>query len=148
MSSPAAVVGLMFRGVDIQDLDGLYLEIILGLDGIPEVRGEDSVVPALVGRVPRNRIADRLAIELDGFVRGVGSSETTDREDYRANVASMQALFDPELDPGLLEATLEDGTVATIHARTLTMLEESIVPTYKHVNFELESVDPRWSVGS
>lgn len=146
MSSPVAVIGLTFRGTDIQDLDGLFLEITGGLDELPEVRGEDTVVPGLAGRVSQNRIADRRELELEGYVRGVGADEEGDRSAYRTNVIAMQALFDPTLDPGELVASLEDGSTATINARALNIVGAQKMPSFKLVSVKLESVDPNWVI--
>jgi hypothetical protein len=145
MSSAAAVIGLTYRGTDIQALDGLWLEIVRGLDDIPTVRGRDTTVPGRAGRIPRNRIGDRLELELEGWIAGVGATEALARADYRTNVIAMQVLFDPRLAPGALVATLEDGSVQTINARTLPgMIVDGPEPTQKTVNVVLESVDPDW----
>lgn len=154
MSSDAAVIGLTYRGMDIQNTDGIFLEIIRGIGEVPEVRGVDLVVPALAGRVVRNRVADRLSIILEGFVRGVGGGsgsthdEDSDRSDFATNRAAFRALFDPTLDPGDLVATLEDGSYQHIAARTLNHVWDPQVPSFANVNVELESVDPDWTAGA
>lgn len=151
MSSSAAVIGLTYRGTDIQDTDGIFLEIVRGIGEVVEVRGVDLVVPAAAGRIVRNRVGDRLSIVLEGFVRGVGiasgtdTSEAADRADFAANRAIFRTLFDPTLAPGALVAVLEDGSSQTIDARTLNVLYDPQVPSYQRVNVELESVDPDWS---
>jgi hypothetical protein len=145
MSTAVATIGLTYRGTDIQILDGIFLEIVRGLTEVVEVRGVDLIVPAYAGQIVRNRVGHRLAIELRGWVRGTGASETPQREDIAAQRAAFRALFDPRLDPGDLVATLEDGTQQTIVARTLNILSVEIVPTFYQVSVELESVAPDWS---
>lgn len=74
MANPAAVVGLTFGGTDIQHNPiGIFLEIVRGLNEGPSVRGSDTVVPGLAGRIARNRVADRWDIELRGLVAGTGN---------------------------------------------------------------------------
>lgn len=140
MSSGAAVIGLTYDGTDIQQADyGIFLEIVRGLNEPPQVRGIDTVVPGLPGRVPRNRVVDVLTLELRGFVTGDG------RAAFRANAATVRALFYPTNDPAVLVATLEDGSTATITARALpTQLWGQVVPEFATVSIELESVDPDW----
>ena len=141
-----AAIGLHYRTVNIQVVTGLFLEILNGLDGIAEVRGRDTIVPGLAGRVVRNRIADRWSIELVGFVRGVSTTEATDRSAFRTNVQAMRALFDSTLAPGPLVAALEDGHTATIQARTLNIISTLDLPSYRSLSIELESVDAGWVI--
>lgn len=148
MSTNAAVVGLTFDGTDIQDLDGIFLEITRGLVEPPEVRGVDLIVPAYAGRIVRNRVGDRLSIILEGWVRGVASDEDSDRADFVINRAAFRTLFDPRAEPADLVATLEDGSSQTIAARTLNVVPEQIVPSFMRVNVEMESVDPDWTPGA
>ncbi|HEX5013021.1 MAG TPA: hypothetical protein VFV72_02595, partial [Candidatus Limnocylindrales bacterium] len=71
MTHAAATVGLTFDATDLQQADlQWFFEIKRGLDEVPSVRGKDSIVPALAGRVERNRKNDVLSIVLEGFVRG------------------------------------------------------------------------------
>lgn len=146
MSTAVAPVGLTFRGTDIQDLSGIFLEIVRGLTEVVEVRGIDLIVPASEGQIVRNRHGHRLVIELRGWIRGVATTEDSDRDDFVVNRAAFRALFDPRLDPGVLAATLEDGSTQTINARTLNVVPDRIVPTFERVSVELESVDPDWEV--
>lgn len=153
MTSAAAVVGLTYRGTDIQDIDGIYLEIVTGLIEVPQVRGVDLVVPSSAGRTVRNRVADRLSIELRGFIRGVAtatgvSGEDEDRADFATNRAAFRSLFDPTLDPGPLVALLEDGSYQHLDARTLNVISDVQVPSWVNVSVELESVDADWLVGT
>lgn len=146
MTSAAAVIGLTYRGTDIQDTDGIFLEIIRGLLDGREVRGVDLIVPAREGQIVRNRFAHRRSIELRGWIRGVAGDEDADRGDFATNRAAFLALFDETLEPGELSATLEDGSTQTIDARTLNVIPDEIVPTFVRVSVELESVDPDWTV--
>lgn len=146
MTSAAAAIGLTYRGSDVQDEDGIFLEIVRGLTEVVEVRGQDLIVPAREGQIVRNRVGNRLVIELRGWIRGVGSGETGDRADFAANRAVFRSLFDPRLDPGDLVATLEDGSEQTIAARTLNVISDQVVPSFVNVSVELESVSPDWTV--
>lgn len=146
MSSPVAVIGLTYRGTDIQMLNGIFLEIVRGLGDVAAVRGVDIIVPARAGRIVRNRVGDVLSIELQGICGGSGANEAAQRSDFAGRRAAMRALFDPKLDPGALVATLEDATTATIAARSLNIVWDQVVPALARVSVELESVDPDWVV--
>jgi hypothetical protein len=140
MTTAAAPVGLIYRGTDIQNLDGIFLEIARGLVEVPEVRGVDLIVPSRQGQIRRNRVRHRMAIELRGWIRGTGSTEDAQRDNFAANRAAFQALFDPTLEPGQLLITLEDSTTEDISARTLNVISETIVPSFVRVSVEMESV--------
>lgn len=150
MTSAAAVVGLTYRGTDIQDTDGIFLEIYRGLVEPVEVRGVDLIVPSRAGQIVRNRVGHRKSIGLRGWIRGVDTTnpidESGDRSDFATNRAAFNTLFDTTLDPGALVATLEDGSSKTIDARTLNVIPDEVVPTFVRVDIELESVDPDWTV--
>lgn len=142
MTNAAAVIGLHFDSTDIQQNPiGVFLEIIKGLNEGPEVRGTDTIVPGLYGRIARNRIGDRLVIELEGYVAGSGMDEETQRSSFRTLVNQFAALFDPTAMPANLVADLEDGSTATVAARTLpTVLWQPIVPAMAKVNVQMEAV--------
>ena len=148
MTNAVAVIALTYDATDVQASDfGIFLEIVRGLNETPEVRGTDTVVPGRAGRIARNRVADRLPIELRGIVMGNGSTEADQRDDFRTNVLALRALFSPARTPTDLVATLEDGSTATISARPLNIVWDEQVPSLSaNVSVELESVDPDWSI--
>jgi hypothetical protein len=149
VTSPVAVIGLTYRGTDLQSADlDIFFEIVRGLAEPPSVRGEDWIVPARAGRLPTNRVADVLRIELRGHVRGSGVDEDAQRADFAANRATVRALFSPTLDPGPLVATLEDGSVQNVDARTLDTIWNQVQPSFAFVSVQLESVDPDWLAGA
>ena len=146
-----AVIGLTYGGTDIQDLDGIYMEIIRGLAERPSVRGSDTVVPGLAGRIRRSRVNDLLTIELRGWVRGSGADESEQRSDFATNRLNFRTIFNPTLGDQDLVATLEDGTTATISAQASDRtIWNQVVPSFAEVSVELDSIDPDWvhSVGS
>lgn len=140
MSTAVAVIGLTYRGTDIQIIDGIFLELVRGLVEVVDVRGVDLIVPSRSGQIVRNRVSHRLGVELRGWMRGSGSTEALQRSDFAANRAAFRTLFDPTLDPGPLVATLETGSTQSISARTLNVVVEQIVPTFVRLSVELESV--------
>jgi len=148
MSNAVAVIGLTYGGTDVQQNPiGIFLEIIHGLNEVPSVRGVDTVVPGLAGRIARNRVTDVLTLELQGMVAGNGSDEATQREDFRDLVTTLRALFDPTVTATLV-ATPEDGGTWTIAARTLNIIWNQIVPSLAMVNIQLESVAPDWTIAA
>src|SRR5689334_19818953 len=109
MTTSVAVVGLTYDSEDIQTIPGLFLEIVVGLNETPSVRGVDTTIPTAPGRVPRARVADTLRIELRGFVAGSGSGESGDRAAFATLRQTVRTLFSPTRAPADLVATLEDG---------------------------------------
>lgn len=148
MANPAASIPLTFGGTDIQQNPiGIFLEIVEGLAGTATVRGTDTVVPALAGRIARNRVADVRRIELRGLVAGTGATEALQQASFWNLVATLRTLFSPTAAAASLVATLPNGTTATILARTLpTMLWDQKLPALARVTIELESVAPNWTI--
>lgn len=138
---------LEFRGLAIDDYAGIRLDISRGFLTPPTVRGEDIVVPARAGRDAGDRIADTLAIMLDGYVGGATSDE------WRTNTDALIAALDESgQEPGALIARapylgLATGQEATINCRVKNYVEGPIrgdqIQTW---SIELESVDPYWQL--
>lgn len=73
MANPAASIPLTFGGTDLQQNPiGIFLQLKNPNDG-PSVRGSDTTVPGLTGRIARSRIGDRWTIDLEGLVAGTGN---------------------------------------------------------------------------
>lgn len=135
-----------FRGLDVDDVDGIFLEVTRGFLGIPTMRGDDVTVPARAGRDAGDRVADVLQILLEGYVAG------DDPEDWRAKTDALLAVLDEDgQDPGTLEVLaprfgLGTGQSATIAARVKNYVPGVIVSEQKQTwSIELESVDPYWT---
>lgn len=148
MTNAAAVIGLTVDGTDVQQATiGIFLELVRGLNEPPRVRGVDTVVPGLAGRIARNRVSDGFILELRGYVAGTGSDEAAQRGDFRELVNTFRALFDPTRDPVDVVATLEDGSTATCSARALpTAVWDQVVPSMARVSLEMESLDADWVI--
>lgn len=147
MTTELGAIGLTYDGVDLQPADlGYHLYLVSGLDDSPDVRGEDVTIPYLAGRLARPRRFDHRRIILEGFARGLGSDQATSRADYRAVRRGLAELFDPAREIADLVATLEDGSVATIAARPLSLVGIEAIPSeYAALSVELEAIED-WSV--
>jgi hypothetical protein len=151
VTNPVAVIGLTYDGTDVQaNPMGVFLELVHGLNETGRVRGLDTIVPALGGRVIRNRVADGFTVELRGYVSGTGVDEEAQRANFRFLVNTLRALFDPTRDPADLVATLEDGSTATCSARPLPTMVwgDQIVPSMAVLSVELESGDEDWVIAA
>jgi hypothetical protein len=88
-----------YAGTSLQVLSGserrITFWLVGGLDDPADVRGEDTVVPALAGRIARNRVRDRRVIEIQGYVRGLGSDDAARADDFRDIQEVLRALFAP-----------------------------------------------------
>lgn len=150
---PLVEKGATYRGTNLVQLSSgkprMVIRCVSGLDNGPQVRGVDTVIPGLAGRVPRNRIRDVRKIELEGFIQGVGSDDAAQKADFRAAIEELRALFDPTLTPGTLVVALEDGGTATISARTMPEEPEwgpDNIPSYRTLSVELEAVGSDWVI--
>lgn len=147
MTSAVAPVGLVFDSVDLQDLDGLFLEITQGLSDSPSsVRGVDVTVPGTDGQTSRPRRFHERRLVLSGFVRGSGATHSDRQADYRGNIRAMLDLFETgggaSYAPPDLVATLEDGSIATIAARATSVVSVEVVSgEYANVSVELLAVE-------
>lgn len=150
---------LTFGGTDIREATartagGIFLDLVSGFDGVAEVRGSDIVVPGTPGRTPLSRVKDRRLIELRGWVLGGPDTAAlgTRQQDYRANIVTLQTLFDPDDAAKSLVVTapylgLAAGT-KTITARYLNALWDVVVAgIFCRVSVQLEAVGnpPDWT---
>jgi hypothetical protein len=127
----------------------VLLRIVRGLGEVMSVRGEDTIIPNARGRTPRNRMRDRLAIELRGMVMGTGSDEAAQRASFVDLRQELRELFNPDDPPGQLVVTLEDGTTQSIDARAVNLLwGDDDIPTYRTLSVELEAVEDWSTAGS
>lgn len=146
MTSTAATIPTSYNGVDVQDLDGIFLEITGGLSDSPTVRGVDVLIPKADGQTARPRRFQERRILISGFVRGTGSTQADQRADYRSNMRSLLSLFDAAAAPADLVAELEDGSTATVACRTLSVASvEPVQSEYGTVSIEMLAVED-WSI--
>lgn len=146
MTSAAAAVNVTYAGTDVTDMDGICLYAVVrgGPGEAPEVAGSDDELPGADGIFVRNRRKRTRTIELRGHVRGVASTEATDRDDYWANRVALEALFSV-VTTGTL--TIDTGAVTkSIVARPLPSPKyDERGPSFAYVSVVLESTVPDWS---
>lgn len=145
MTSAAATVNVTFGGSDYTDIDGIFLNSIIrgGPGELPEVAGRDDEIPGLEGVFVRNRIGRTRTIELRGWVRGVASTEATDRDDYWANREALEAAFDPRTTATLV---VDTGAASySIVARPVSVDFNEMVPSFAEVSVVLQSTVPDWT---
>lgn len=145
-----ALSELTFKGTSLMRSNNtVLLRIVRGLGEVMTVRGRDTIIPSARGRTPRNRVRDTLAIELRGIVMGTGSDESAQRESFVDLRQELRELFNPDDPPGLLVATLEDGTTQSIDARAINLMwGDDRIPTYRELSVELEAVEDWSTAGS
>lgn len=126
------VASLTYGGTDLTDwASGIFFDVATGIGEVPTVRGEDTTVPGLPGRVAGNRVNDVLPIELRGHVRAATSSEpdpATMAASYVTNLLAVRALFATDRARASLVATLIDGTILTISALPLSTIQAETSP--------------------
>lgn len=124
----------------------LYLEVVVGLNGPPEVRGKDSVVPHLAGGIPRNRKAHRRRLLLEGIVQGVGDTDAEAKDAYQALMDELDVLFATDRAVADLVVAVPDSTTRTISCRPLNWIVTEQVPgLFAELQVELESLAPSWT---
>ena len=149
MTYGAYPTSITANGTDLTRSDGrLIFRVTRGINEVPEVRGQDVIVPGLGGRIPMTRRLDRLIIEAAGMVMGAGADETVQRADFRALVEILRDVMNPASDPYQLVVTVEDGTTRTITARPQNIVwGDDDIPTYRTASLQWESVDAAdWGV--
>lgn len=126
--------------------DSTYLEIIRGLNETASIRGgPDNPYLGIHGRFPRNRFVDARRIELVGRVIGQGATDAAKASSFRTQVKAIQAMFEVEVTK-TMSVDLEDGTTATISARTEAVEFDQLVAWVATVTIVLESIDPEWAI--
>jgi hypothetical protein len=143
MTSPVGVIGLNFAGYDVQRADlNVMFEITEGLDELPAVRGSDELIPFRSGRLSQKRTADHRPLVLTGWIAGAGA---TPEASYRAYLDGLKKVLDPTRDPGLLVATLTDGSVRWIRAVPRDLIGgDRIGYEFRPLSVELDALDPYW----
>lgn len=145
MTSTAAPVNVTFGGTDYTDFNGIFLYAVIrgGPGTLTDVAGSDDEVPGAEGVFVRNRIGRTRTIELRGWVRGVSTTETTDRDAYWAKRAALQTAFNPRLTASLVVDT--GATSYTIVARPMSVDFDEQVPSFAEVSIVLQSTVPDWT---
>lgn len=144
-------------GHDLRRVNGsVYFWIVNGwLDTSAEVRGQDSVVPGLEGRVVRNRQKDRRVVEIRGQIDGSHVTPTGADAAFLALLQELQPLlFDRSADPWPLVAAdgykgLGVGETATISVRTINIVPDATQLSWRRIySIELECVasPPDWVI--
>lgn len=144
---PATLTDLTYESVDLQRDDlAVHFDVVSGLNDGLTVRGEDTTIPAMDGRVARNRKKDTRTVVLAGFLQGIGTSESERLSDYQTLRDEMEETFDL-LTVGTLSGTAADGTTRSIDARPeLIVWDPAPVNGVGTISVTLLSVDPDWDV--
>ena len=134
---------LSLDGLDIRDTGGIFFDLMSGLFEPAEVRGTDTVVPALAGRVARNRVKDTRKVVLTGYVTG------TNAADMITNTQTLMAACDPA---NIVDLVVDDGYYAGIGPTTLAVRFVNAIPgpptygvLYQSWSLEFESITPDWT---
>lgn len=93
---------VLYRATDVQT-DNIHLDLLSGYAEAAPVRGKDLVIPGAVGRVWHPKVKDSRIIELGGWVRGTGATETAKQQSWRTSTDALMALLDRTLSPGALK---------------------------------------------
>jgi hypothetical protein len=129
MTAPAAI-HLTYDSFSLQSTNlSVFFQIVVGFMEAPRVRGVDTVIPSLAGRAEGNRVNDILPILLAGQVTyDPDLSGSAAYADFWANMRAMRLLFAPDRLRADMVATLTDGTVWSISARPMNILQVQAVP--------------------
>ncbi len=145
MTSAAATANITWASSDYTDIDGIFLHRIVrgGPGELPAVAGVDDEIPGAEGVFVRNRIGRTRTIELRGWVRGIASTEATDRDDYWNNREALEAAFDPRTTGTLAVDT--GANSYSIVARPVTVDFNELMPSFAEVSIVLQSTVPDWT---
>ena len=127
------------------------LDLIQGRWGMANVRGVDWVLAGAPGRFALNRVADRLVIQLSGWVVGAGTTGTERWASLHTSMTALYAAFDPTVRSVLTVSApymgLASGSVS-LAAITTSIIQGPINSSAMvRVDIELECVDspPAWA---
>lgn len=146
---PVRLSSLTLDGVDLQRADlSVHFDIVSGLNDGLDVRGADTVVPSLAGRIPRSRKRDVRHIILSGTIQGTGASEALRLASWQNLRDELEMIFDPSADVATLVGMALDGTWRQIDVRTQPGLVWTPSPVLgvETVTVLLHSVEPDWQV--
>lgn len=147
MASPVAIIGLTYRGTDLQTMPpGIFMELTSGLfDGL-ELVGQDQPLLGADGVFPRPRRIRRRKVTLVGLIYPTDGTPT--RASWMTNLTTAEALFDPH-QYGDLVATLPNATTRTLSVRPeagpLITLDQDLAATISVVL--LSRTTPAWTPG-
>lgn len=150
MTSPAVTIAMTYDGVDIQDVEGIHLQITRGLLETATIRGVDVTVPGLDWQVPRPRRYHERRVLLAGFVRGTGPTQADRRADFRDNIDILVALFDEVGGFKDLVLTLENGDVRTLPCRTIEdgrIINEQVISEFGYLSIEMYALGEWEGIG-
>ena len=119
----------------------IFLEIVRGFFEVPAVRGDDTIVPGLAGRIAGSRENDIVSILLRGFITTdpALSTQPALRTSLMANRTTVRALFSPTRARANLVLTLPDASTKTISALPLNILwAEELAGDLMRLDIELE----------
>lgn len=142
----ARLRNLTFDAVDLQRADlSVHLDV-MNLNGGLDVRGKDTVIPSLDGRIARVRVADVRHVIVEGWIQGVGATEALRLASAQELLDELEALFSPDLDPNPLAGLAADGSTRTLLCRPQPgiLWPDPIVPGVHKVSVLLDSVFPNW----
>ena len=147
--------GLFYRGVSLQDDEynraSIWLDLQVGYAEPAEVRGDDYDLPGAVGMVWAPKVRRRRIIELQGFVRGVGTSLEERQQSWRDSTDVLMALMQFDDDPGpvlIVPPYLGLETASwTIDAVAINTMGGPITGrmTFQPWSIQLLSIVPDWS---
>jgi hypothetical protein len=150
------MAGIVANGVELRPTSGdkWFFWITRGFDDLGTVRGTDVVLDGVAGRFvpPIGRVADTLIIEMRGWIVGRGATEAIARADYRTSMDTLAAIFDPIIDPFLIEVHtpvmgIAAGKKRSLNARFVNAVwGEWVAGLKRSVSATYECVDspPRW----
>lgn len=149
---------LEFRsfGISGEDPD-ICIDLQEGWQIPPSVRRRDWTVPRLDGRTEGNTRRDIITLPLAGTVKGSGPTAEDRLADFNDNTAALMAVMDTGLASGELRLSdgylgIDSGVVLTIDARVKNAspgrIESYRTSPIQRWSFELECLDPEWTVGT
>lgn len=139
---------LTYDGQDIRQAaartsgSGIFFDLVAGYSEPANVRGVDTIIPALAGRTARNRVRDTRRIVLEGYVVGTSAS------DWRSKTDTLMGVMDSLTEENLVIADSYLGVsgTKTIATRVVNLVGGPIVAMrFQTWSIEMESVAPDWS---
>jgi hypothetical protein len=131
----------------------VHFDLWRGLAEPPAVRGEDVTIPGADGITWMPKVADRIDLELRGFIQGLGADLVDRQETWRAATDAVMALFGGTLSPGDLVVGPDylgltaPRTIAAVGVDAIGGPAEACM-TFQRWTVALVAHTPAWDEGS
>lgn len=144
---------LTFRGLELREMPlataTIHFDLRRGFFEPPQIRGDDYVIPGALGRVWAPKQIDHQIIELQGFVRGFGSTEEERSQAWHEATADLMSVMSFDDEPGEFVVEPPYLGLETAQAVEAVAINTMSGPVLRRMSFQTWSIqlmvhEPEW----